>query len=189
MSEVRPSSRRRYASLPMVVVFPLPFTPTTRTTLGTAPRLSERSYAFMTARISALSAAIAAAPSASFSPRTRWRRAAASRSESSTPQSAAMRTSVRSSKNASSSFRPGAARPCISAPNAVDALSMRPDTRRHQALRRTGATTSSALTRPPSAAPPSARRQPPPRRTERRAPSWCRRRRWSRPRARRPRPW
>src|SRR5437879_5707290 len=105
-STLRPSARKRAESLPMVVVLPEPFTPTTRMTNGLAPASITRGRATGT---STFSTSAARMPLTSASLTILSKRpaaiAAAMRAETSTPRSARISSSSSSSIVAASRLR------------------------------------------------------------------------------------
>jgi hypothetical protein len=101
-----PWSRYWRASFAMVVVLPVPFTPTTSTTCG-ARAVSSTSGFATGARMAAISSASVAFTSSSVTslPKRVRRKASTMREEAETPRSAAISVSSSSSSAASSSFR------------------------------------------------------------------------------------
>ena len=132
---VRPSLWRRWASLPMVVVLPLPLTPTMITTAGTDSISRRRSRASSTASISVWSARRASSAEVIRSSRTRVRSRSTRRSATGSPQSAPTSTWRRSSQKDSSRSRRSrtTSRTCSLKPS--EARSIRRDIRRHHASR------------------------------------------------------
>ena len=97
----RPTVLKRVASFPMVVVLPTPLTPMTSRTMGLSRRIG--SVRIMSASMS-LSASRAASAEPIFSALHFSRRRLTANSVVFMPTSAMMSTSLRSSKNSSSSF-------------------------------------------------------------------------------------
>ncbi len=104
-STERPSDRHSSATFPIVVVLPTPFTPTTNTTHGRAPKGTTDGGWSTWRRISSRSRSIiAATPPAAISP-LRALSASTASAAAATPMSAAMRDSSTASRSAASRGR------------------------------------------------------------------------------------